>query len=95
MPNGFTTAAARCRTASTRGRWLTAWKLLMTDAISESDRAFLERRDMFFLATADAARRPTCSYKGGEPGLLRVLDPRTPAIPPAIPVSEMSSAAEV
>ncbi len=36
---------------------------------------------MFFLATADAEGRPTCSYKGGEPGFVRVLDPTTLAFP--------------
>jgi hypothetical protein len=36
---------------------------------------------MFFLATADAAGRPDCSYKGGLPGFVRVIDPRTLAFP--------------
>ena len=56
-------------------------ELLVHDTISEGDRAFIEARDMFFLATADAQGRPTCSYKGGEPGFVRVLDPRTLAFP--------------
>lgn len=55
--------------------------LLVSDAISEHDRAFIEDRDMFFLATADAEGRPTCSYKGGQPGFVRVLDPHTVAFP--------------
>ena len=55
--------------------------LLVADSISEGDRAFIEARDMFFLATADAEGRPTCSYKGGEPGFVRVLDQRTLAFP--------------
>jgi predicted pyridoxine 5'-phosphate oxidase superfamily flavin-nucleotide-binding protein len=55
--------------------------LLVSDTISESDRAFIEDRDMFFLATADADGRPTCSYKGGEPGFVRVVDPQTLAFP--------------
>src|SRR5437879_4269478 len=37
--------------------------------------------DMFFLATADAEGRPQCSYKGGDPGFVRVLDERTVAFP--------------
>src|ERR687886_706109 len=45
------------------------------------DRAFIEARDMFFLATADAEGRPQCSYKGGDPGFVRVLDERTLAFP--------------
>jgi predicted pyridoxine 5'-phosphate oxidase superfamily flavin-nucleotide-binding protein len=55
--------------------------LLVSDTISEGDRAFIEDRDMFFLATADAEGRPTCSYKGGEPGFVHVLDPHTVAFP--------------
>jgi predicted pyridoxine 5'-phosphate oxidase superfamily flavin-nucleotide-binding protein len=56
-------------------------ELLVSDTIDEGDRAFIEERDMFFLATADAEGRPTCSYKGGEPGFVRVLDPHTLAFP--------------
>jgi uncharacterized protein len=55
--------------------------LLVGDTISEGDRAFIEARDMFFLATADEQGRPTCSYKGGDPGFVRVLDPHTLAFP--------------
>ena len=36
---------------------------------------------MFFLATADAEGRPQCSYKGGEPGFVRVVDEHTIAFP--------------
>jgi uncharacterized protein len=55
--------------------------LLVSDTISDNDRAFIEERDMFFLATADAEGRPTCSYKGGEPGFVRVLDQHTLVFP--------------
>jgi predicted pyridoxine 5'-phosphate oxidase superfamily flavin-nucleotide-binding protein len=55
--------------------------LLVRDTISEPDRTFIEERDMFFLATADAEGRPTCSYKGGEPGFVRVLDQHTLVFP--------------
>jgi hypothetical protein len=55
--------------------------LLVHGTISAADRAFIEARDMFFLATADAEGRPTCSYKGGEPGFVQVLDGRTVAFP--------------
>jgi uncharacterized protein len=48
---------------------------------SERDRAFIERAAMFFLATADAAGRPDCSYKGGLPGFVHVLDDETLAFP--------------
>jgi uncharacterized protein len=53
----------------------------LRSVIEEDDRAFIESLDMFFLATADADGRPSCSYKGGEPGFVRVLDERTLAFP--------------
>ena len=54
---------------------------LVHDRITEHDRAFIEARDMFFLATADSQGRPNCSYKGGDPGFVRVVDDRTIAFP--------------
>jgi uncharacterized protein len=54
---------------------------IVRDLIDEDDRAFIEARDMFFIATVDAEGRPQCSYKGGEPGFVRVLDPKTIAFP--------------
>ena len=36
---------------------------------------------MFFLATVDEDGQPSCSYKGGAPGFVRVVDPRTLAFP--------------
>jgi hypothetical protein len=52
-------------------------KFLSHPVIGADDRAFIERMDMFFLATADAEGRPQCSYKGGDPGFVRVLDEHT------------------
>jgi predicted pyridoxine 5'-phosphate oxidase superfamily flavin-nucleotide-binding protein len=49
--------------------------------IDADDRAFIERMDMFFLATADAEGSPQCSYKGGDPGFVHVLDEHTVAFP--------------
>jgi len=49
--------------------------------IDAERRAFIERMDMFFLATADAEGQPQCSYKGGDPGFVRVLDEQTLAFP--------------
>jgi predicted pyridoxine 5'-phosphate oxidase superfamily flavin-nucleotide-binding protein len=45
------------------------------------DRAFIESRSLFFLATADAAGQPDCSYKGGLPGFVRVTAPGELAFP--------------
>ncbi len=49
--------------------------------LDADDRAFIEARDMFFLATADEHGMPQCSYKGGEPGFVRVVDAHTLAFP--------------
>jgi predicted pyridoxine 5'-phosphate oxidase superfamily flavin-nucleotide-binding protein len=54
---------------------------LVDDVIDDDDRAFIERQDMFFLATADEHGHPQCSYKGGDPGFVKVLDEHTIAFP--------------
>jgi predicted pyridoxine 5'-phosphate oxidase superfamily flavin-nucleotide-binding protein len=54
---------------------------IVRDCLDDADRAFIERLDMFFLATADEHGAPNCSYKGGDPGFVRVLDERTIAFP--------------
>ena len=54
---------------------------LYSPEIDEAARRFVERADMVFIATADAAGLPDCTYKGGEPGFIRVLDDRTLALP--------------
>lgn len=51
------------------------------EAFTSADREFIERLDMFFIATADESGQPTCSYKGGDPGFVRVVDDRTVAFP--------------
>lgn len=54
---------------------------LVDDVIDSDDKAFIEDLDMFFLATSDEQGHPNCSYKGGEPGFVRVLDEHTVAFP--------------
>jgi predicted pyridoxine 5'-phosphate oxidase superfamily flavin-nucleotide-binding protein len=39
---------------------------------SADDRAFIESRTMFFVATADETGRPDCPYKGGDAAFVRV-----------------------
>jgi predicted pyridoxine 5'-phosphate oxidase superfamily flavin-nucleotide-binding protein len=51
------------------------------DVITPHDKAFIERMDMFFLATSDEQGHLNCSYKGGEPGFIRVVDDKTIAFP--------------
>jgi predicted pyridoxine 5'-phosphate oxidase superfamily flavin-nucleotide-binding protein len=45
---------------------------LFRERFTLEDRAFIERLDMFFLATADADGCPNCSFKGGDAGFVRV-----------------------
>jgi predicted pyridoxine 5'-phosphate oxidase superfamily flavin-nucleotide-binding protein len=44
-------------------------------AFTDEDKAFIESRLFFFLATADAEGRPDCNHKGGMPGFVRVSAP--------------------
>jgi len=46
-----------------------------------ADKEFIERRDMFFMATVGGEGHVNCSYKGGAPGFVRVLEPDTLAFP--------------
>ncbi len=50
-------------------------------AMNDEDRAFIARRDMLFLATADEEGRPQCSYKGGDEGFVTSVDDHTLAFP--------------
>lgn len=54
---------------------------VVRDTVDEAVKAFIEARDMFFLSTVDHNGRPTVSYKGGDPGFVRVVDDRTLAFP--------------
>jgi predicted pyridoxine 5'-phosphate oxidase superfamily flavin-nucleotide-binding protein len=42
---------------------------------TDGDKAFIESLPFFFLSTADAEGHPDCSFKGGEPGFVRVPAP--------------------
>jgi hypothetical protein len=50
-------------------------------ALTAEDRTFIESRSMFFLASADAEGRPDCSYKGGDPGFVRITADNELALP--------------
>ena len=56
-------------------------QVLVGDTIDEGLKGFIESRDFFFLATCDAQGKPNCSYKGGDPGFVRVPDVHTLAWP--------------
>jgi predicted pyridoxine 5'-phosphate oxidase superfamily flavin-nucleotide-binding protein len=50
-------------------------------SFTDDDREFIQRCAMLFIASADSAGRPDCSYKGGLPGFVRVIDQQTLAVP--------------
>jgi predicted pyridoxine 5'-phosphate oxidase superfamily flavin-nucleotide-binding protein len=54
---------------------------LTRTAFTADDKAFIEGVAYFFVATADAAGRPDCSFKGGMPGFVRVTGPSELAFP--------------
>jgi predicted pyridoxine 5'-phosphate oxidase superfamily flavin-nucleotide-binding protein len=56
-------------------------QVIVHPELQDPERAFIESRDMFFLASVDAEGSPTVSYKGGTPGFVRALDARTLAFP--------------
>ena len=56
-------------------------EVLHRTVFSAEDREFIETRSMLFLATADVSGAPDCSYKGGRPGFVRVIEPNLLAFP--------------
>ena len=54
---------------------------IVQDSIMPSDKDFIQRLDMFFIATVDERGHVNCSYKAGELGFVRVLDEHTLAFP--------------
>lgn len=48
---------------------------LWRNRFKDEDKVFIESREFFFVATADEAGRPDCSFKGGPPGFVRVIAP--------------------
>jgi uncharacterized protein len=54
---------------------------LTRTSFNADDKAFIESMAYFFIATADAAGRPDCSFKGGMPGFVRVTGPAELAFP--------------
>ena len=56
-------------------------KRVVLTEIPPEHKMFIESRDMFFISTIDHQGRPTVSYKGGDPGFVRVVDNKTIAFP--------------
>ena len=55
--------------------------IAVRDEFDNESSAFIESRDFFFLSTIDENNRPTVSYKGGDIGLVKILDEKTAIFP--------------
>lgn len=55
--------------------------IIVVPEVADEHKGFIETRDMFFLTTIDHRGYPTCSYKGGNPGFVKVVDSKTLAFP--------------
>src|SRR5687768_1014835 len=51
------------------------------DTLNPLDEAFIVSKDFFFLATADGSGKPSCSFKAGPAGFVKIVDDRTLAFP--------------
>lgn len=56
-------------------------EVIVHSSFTHDDRNFIQQCSMLFVATADANAYPDCSYKGGLPGFVRVIDDQTLAFP--------------
>ncbi len=56
-------------------------QVIVHDALSAADRGFIERAEMFWLASVDPQGSPTVSFKGGAPGFVRMPDDKTLLFP--------------
>ena len=55
--------------------------IIVVPEMAPEHQGFIASRDMFFLTTIDHRGYPTCSYKGGNPGFVKVVDSKTLAFP--------------
>jgi len=54
---------------------------IVAPELSHEQQNFIQTRDMFFLSTVDHRGYPTCSYKGGNKGFVKVINTKTIAFP--------------
>ncbi len=54
---------------------------VVTEELSDQQAEFIHNRNMFYLSTIDESGYPSCSYKGGDLGFVRVTDPGTVVFP--------------
>lgn len=55
--------------------------IIVVPEMTPEHQGFIASRDMFFLTTIDHRGFPSCSYKGGNPGFVTVVDSKTLAFP--------------
>ncbi len=55
--------------------------IIVMPELAPEHEGFISSRDMFFLTTIDHRGFPTCSYKGGNIGFVKVIDGKTLAFP--------------
>jgi len=56
-------------------------QVIVHTTFTRDDQNFIEQCAMVFVATADKSGHPDCSYKGGLPGFVKVIDEHTLAFP--------------
>jgi uncharacterized protein len=56
-------------------------QVIVHDALSPGDRAFISQMEMFWLASVDPQGSPTVSFKGGAPGFVQMPDDKTLLFP--------------
>ena len=56
-------------------------QVIVKNEFDDEAKGFIESRDLFFLSTIDHNGRPTVSYKGGDPGFVRIVDATTLVFP--------------
>jgi uncharacterized protein len=56
-------------------------QVIVHDALTPDDQAFIQKLDYFFLSSVDPQGSPTVSFKGGAAGFVKVADDRTLQFP--------------
>ena len=54
---------------------------VVTEELSDPQAEFIHSRNMFYLSTIEESGYPSCSYKGGDLGFVRVINPVTIVFP--------------
>jgi len=56
-------------------------QVIVHDALTPADQAFIGKAEMFWLSSVDPQGSPTVSFKGGAPGFVKMPDARTLLFP--------------